>query len=99
MSRYALTLTDQARTEHGATSLAIGWDAPMGTYFLQLANDDAPDDQEPVPVWIGGDFGECEDVDAIIAEASRYSAEAANYRDRLIGDRQHRRMNVPPRAG
>ena len=96
MSRYQLTLTDEARAETGANSLAIGWDAPLNTFFLQLANTDAPDDEEEMIEWIGGDFSECLDVELILGIASTYSTDAATYRDRLVSDQVDKRRRAKP---
>lgn len=82
MSRYELTINPP-------NTLAIGWDRPMNTYFLQLQKESVenPDADPEMVIWIGGDFDECQNVDHILDVASRYSADAAGYRDRLVADR------------
>ncbi|RSV12417.1 hypothetical protein CA235_17285 [Sphingomonas sp. ABOLF] len=63
MSRYSFNQDDGG-------SLGIGWDAPMGTFFLQI------DEQDDEPtVWEGSEFGQHPEPDALVAMARAVSAE------------------------
>lgn len=89
MSRYELDPDKVTADRGGAFTLAVGWDRPMGTYFMQLATDPEDRDQEPeILHWIGGDFNECQDVDQLVEAASAYASGAAEYRERLLADRR-----------
>lgn len=96
MSRYELPLTPETVAARVATDLAIGWDAPLATYFLQLLYVDPDTDEITDVIWIGTNYEECQDVDHIIELASHYSAEARSHRDRLIADRE--RQGSRPRS-
>lgn len=95
MSRHVLPLSAAATASNIATELAVGWDPPLATFFLQLLHED--DDGEPITViWIGTAYGECPDVDKIADMAARYS-DAPNVRELLLADqtRQGSRPKQP----
>lgn len=96
MSRYELPLFPQPIEAGVATNLAIGWDAPLATYFLQLLHIDPATDETTDVIWIGTNYEERQDVDEIIDLASHYSPEARSHRDRLIADRE--RQGSRPRS-
>ncbi|AEG48635.1 MULTISPECIES: hypothetical protein [Sphingomonadaceae] len=59
MSRHELDPLAQAASTHGALSIAIGWDAPLNSYFaiVQREDDDVDDDDRDL-LWIGTRYGE-----------------------------------------
>jgi len=69
MSRYNLTpLSDRYE-------VAIGWDRPLGNFFLQVIDQEVDDEEEDdVVVWIGADRRESElDVDRVLKEAAQWA--------------------------
>ena len=88
MSRYELPLSQATIDARVATSLAIGWDPPLDTYFLQLLHVDEEQDETLDVLWLGTSYQECQDVDRIIEIAGHYSGEAAAHREKLLADRE-----------
>jgi hypothetical protein len=56
--------------------VTVGWDAPLGTFFLQVENPDAGDDGR-VMLWIGTDpqwpYADLEEFLAIVGDYGRVS--------------------------
>lgn len=63
VSRYEF-----AGREPGAT-VSLGWDAPLGTYFIQVKSGEGG---EPL-LWRGGRYGECPEPGPLLALARRWS--------------------------
>lgn len=77
MSRYEF-----AGREPGV-KLALGWDAPLGTFFLQIESEE---DDEPL-LWHGGQYGECPEPGSLVTLARRWSNEVpAGLLARLFAD-------------
>ena len=62
MSRY------EFRNEKGK-DVSIGWDKPMGTFFLQIHNPNAKRDKDYCELWLGGEFNEFESLDELLNKA------------------------------
>jgi len=58
--------------------LAIGWDAPLATYYLQVwvdafMHDEMDEDERETPqVWLGVSYGEAPDPHPLVAIARRH---------------------------
>jgi len=63
MSRHSF----EARTP--GVTVAIGWDAPLATYFLQVADEDG---DEPL-IWRGGRYGEYPEPGPLLDLARQWS--------------------------
>ena len=50
-------------------TVLIGWDAPLATYFLSVADEDA---DEPL-IWHGGRYGECPEPRPLLDLARQWS--------------------------
>lgn len=74
MSRYELEPLSEAVTAHGSLSIAIGWDAPLNTYFaMVLREGDDVDDEHRDLLWIGTRYGEIAHPDAAIEALRPYA--------------------------
>lgn len=62
MSRY------EWRNEKGK-DVSIGWDKPMGTFFLQIHNPKAKRDRDYCELWLGGEFREFESLETLLEKA------------------------------
>lgn len=67
MSRFYVTLQQGSRTDPEAI---IGYDRPMGTYFLQGFPVDKGE-YEDFEIWLGLDFGACKTLDILFDAADR----------------------------
>lgn len=59
MSRYAITVTSQGRSD---TQAIIGYDPPLRTFFLQAFPDETGDD---LALWLGTSDCQYETIDAL----------------------------------
>ncbi|MBV2149911.1 hypothetical protein KRZ98_16830 [Sphingobium sp. AS12] len=64
MSRYDLEPRPDAVAAHGNLCIAIGWDAPLDTFFAMVLrdDDDVPDEARDL-VWVGTRYGEVAEAD------------------------------------
>jgi len=83
MSHYNL----EPLTSHYEVS--IGWDPPLGSFFLQVRDREVDEVQaDPVIVWLGADWPATEtDVDSLLLEASQWAILPEDLRSRLLTDR------------
>ncbi|RIA46193.1 hypothetical protein DFR49_0726 [Hephaestia caeni] len=88
MSRYELDPLSEAVADHGALSIAIGWDAPLNTYFAMVLRDgDDVDDEHRDLLWIGTRYGEIADPDAAIEALRPYAVIRNGLAAELTADR------------
>ena len=85
MSRHELAPRDDAN-DH--LDIAIGWDRPLNTYFVQVLNP-TRDEEEPgfEILWHGTSFGEILSADDVIALVAPWAEIPADLRALLILDR------------
>jgi len=56
-------------------TVVVGWDNPLGTFFAQVTRETGPDDDnDPNVFWIGGQFGEVQRAEDIVAPLAPYAA-------------------------
>ncbi len=60
--------------EEGDVRLAIGWDAPLATFFLQVWTGEEADEDEGPSIWLGGSYAEAPSPDPLVAVARRHLA-------------------------
>jgi len=85
MSRHELASRDDANRH---LDIAIGWDRPLNTYFVQVLNP-TRDEEEPgfEILWRGTSLGEILAVDDAIALIAPWAEIPADLRAPLILDR------------
>ena len=82
MSRRAIS----ARTPD--LTVVVGWDNPLGTFFAQVTRAlDAEDDGDPIILWIGGDFGEVQRAEDLVAPIAAYAVLTPEMVEQLHADR------------
>ncbi|MBI0536979.1 hypothetical protein D9599_15520 [Roseomonas sp. KE2513] len=81
MSRHELPAR-QPRTE-----VTVGWDAPMQTFFAQVENLDAPDDADPLLLWISLEQREIAEPEAMILPLAPYADLTVDHLAELRRDR------------
>lgn len=61
----------------GTETIAVGWDAPMNTFFAQVLTNQADDDLRDLPpvLWLGGDFNEYTDFSEFISALAEHGYE------------------------
>jgi len=97
MSRHELNPLAQPANTHGALSIAIGWDAPLNSYFaIVQREDDDVDDGERDLLWIGARYGEILEPDTVIEAIRPFAAIRDNLAATLGADRL--REGSRPRA-
>lgn len=79
MSRYHLESSVYA-------DIVVGWDAPLGTYFVQVWN--SKDDDEPV-LWLGTDLHELASVDALQVALADYCSVPLTVQEQLLNDKNN----------
>jgi hypothetical protein len=91
MSRYEL----QPKQPHHEVS--IGWDPPLGNFFLQVYDTDINDEvEDPVVVWLGADGYATEtDVDQVLEEAAIWAEIIPELRSKLLQDHLREGMRPP----
>jgi len=82
MSRHTVTaLTD-------GISVTVGWDNPLSTYFAQVNREpDTEDDSDPIVFWIGGQFGEVQKAEDLVAPLAPYATLTTEMVGQLRADR------------
>jgi hypothetical protein len=53
------------------TSLAVGWDPPLATFFAQVMDDSISEDDDRVIVWVGGLPPYFKDIDQVMRIVNR----------------------------
>lgn len=51
--------------------LAIGWDPPLATFFLQVWTGEETDEDEGPSIWLGASYAEAPSPDPLVALARR----------------------------
>ncbi len=88
MSRYDLEPRVEAVTTHGALSIAIGWDAPLNSYFaMVLREDDDVADEHRELLWIGTRYGEIAEPETVIEALRLYAIIRDGLATELAADR------------
>ncbi len=82
MSRHTVTaLTD-------GISVAVGWDNVLATYFAQVGREpDTEAGSDPIVFWIGGQFGEVQKPEDLVAPLARYATPTTAMVEQLRADR------------
>lgn len=88
MSRYELEPLVDAVNIHGDLSIAIGWDAPLNSYFaiVQRQADDVDDEHRDL-LWIGTAYGEIAEPASAIDAVRPFAAAPDNLIAVLHADR------------
>ena len=81
MSRHAVPSFD-ARYE-----IAVGWDRPLNSYFAQVEDMHADDDEDPVVVWVGAGPSEIQTPEALRAPIAAYGTLTDEMISTLAADR------------
>lgn len=71
-------------------SVAIGWDAPLASFFLNVEDHTVDDEKkDPILVWLGADgIGSEPEPDGVLEEASRWARVPIDLRPTLLRDRE-----------
>ena len=86
MSRHELEQRDKAIAE-GQLEIAIGWDRPLNTYFVQVLDPTYDEEDARFEVlWRGNRFGEILSTDEAIAMITPWAIIPADLRAALIAD-------------
>ena len=97
MSRYEPQARAEAVGTHGPLTIAVGWDAPLNTYFAAGHRDnDNIDDEHRVILWIGTSYGEIADPKTVIDAIDPFADVDADLAATLHADR--RREGHRPRS-
>lgn len=84
MSRHEITARDPAQ------KVIVGWDHPLLTFFVQvinIANEEAGDDDNKVVMWRGTSMREIYEVDKLRRLVSPYAALTGEMSSTLYGDK------------
>ncbi|CCW16951.1 hypothetical protein EBBID32_12900 [Sphingobium indicum BiD32] len=74
MSRYEPQARAEVVRAHGPLTIAVGWDAPLNTYFAAVhRNDDDVDDEHREILWIGTTYGEIAEPETVIDAITRFA--------------------------
>lgn len=88
MSRYEPKARAVAVGAHGPLTIAVGWDAPLNTYFAAVhRNDDDVDDEHREILWIGTFYGEIAEPKAVIDAITPFADVDADLAATLHADR------------
>lgn len=88
MSRHEIDPLAEAAITHGALSVAIGWDAPLNSYFAIVQwEDDDVGDTDRILLWIGTRYGEILEPDTVIDAIRPFAAVRDDLVATLCGDR------------
>ena len=69
--------------------VTVGWDVPLMTFFAQVENLDAPDDADPLLLWIGLERREIAEPEALVSPLAPYAELTAEHLAELRRDRDH----------
>ncbi|WP_234729992.1 hypothetical protein [Acidocella facilis] len=67
--------------------IVVGWDWPMRTYFAQVHDNEATEDENLVPIWIGTSFDEILTPEELVKPIAPYGALQDNVIAILHADR------------
>jgi hypothetical protein len=67
--------------------IIVGWDWPMETYFAQVRDNEAADDEPPIRVWVGGSFDEVQAPEELREPIAAYGTLTDNVIAILRADR------------
>ncbi len=67
--------------------IVVGWDWPLRTYFAQVRDNEAIDDEHPIRVWVGGSFDEVQAPEELREPIAAYGALTDNVFAILRADR------------
>lgn len=84
MSRYEIAARDPEQ------KVIVGWDHPLLTFFVQvinIANEEAGDDDNKVVMWRGTSMREVYDVDKLARLVAPYASLSSEMRSTLYGDK------------
>jgi len=88
MSRYEPQARAEAVGAHGPLTIAVGWDAPLNTYFAAVhRNDDDVDDEHREILWIGTTYGEIAEPETVIDAIIRFADVDGDLAGTLCDDR------------
>lgn len=88
MSRYEPEAHEQAVAIHGPLTIAIGWDAPLSTYFAAVhRNNEHLDDELREIFWIGTSYGEISEPQTVIDAIAPFTTVDASLTANLHADR------------
>ncbi|WP_146221666.1 hypothetical protein [Komagataeibacter oboediens] len=82
MSRYNLS----PNKEYADLIVTVGWDAPMQTYFGQVADPDADGEDDDLVLWVGTASHEIPTIDRLAELVSDYAVIATDVREKLHAD-------------
>lgn len=60
--------------QHDPVRVAIGWDAPLATFYLQVWTGREADEDDGPAIWLGTAYGEAPDPEPLIAIARQHLA-------------------------
>jgi hypothetical protein len=67
-------------------TITVGWDAPMQTYFAQVARDNTPLDEDPILLWMSGFPADVTRAEDLITPLAPYAALTSEHIERLRAD-------------
>lgn len=67
--------------------VVVGWDNPMMTYFAQVEDETAGEDDDPVVLWLGGSHREVLRPEDLVAQLAPYADVTTEHLDQLRTDR------------
>jgi len=69
-------------------TVVVGWDNPLGTFFAQVSRDHVIEDEtDPVVFWTGGQFGEVQRAEELVALLAPYAKLTPEMVEQLRADR------------
>lgn len=67
--------------------ITVGWDNPLNTYFAQVEDTEAEDEDDPVVVWVGTSHGEIQAPEALQGFVAKYGNIPEDILEDLRADR------------
>lgn len=94
MSRYLLRPRPEA---DGVARVAVGWDRPLRTFFVQVFGPPAADGEDTLLVWVGTAPGELANVAELVGLLAPFAELSDEIAARLEADRRdgHDRRDGP----
>lgn len=81
MSRHELP------AKRPGTSVVVGWDNPMMTFFAQVLDEQAEEDADPVLLWLGTQHGEVTRPEDLVRPLAPFADLTAPHLEQLRADR------------
>lgn len=69
------------------TSVVVGWDNPMMTFFAQVLDEQADEDADPVLLWLGTQHGEVTRPEDLARPLAPFAELTAQHLEQLRADR------------